>query len=95
MSDIGGQVRGRVGRGFRDRDRGSGHYTLKLNKKGLCSALRNNVFDYGQKGAAYQMQTTWENIFHYVSTIYGHDISNGMKNKTKDSTPNPEYTEYL
>ena len=64
------QGRGRVGSGghggraFRLRGRGSGHYTATINiNKGLFSALGNNVFDYGQKGAADQMRTTWENNF--------------------------------
>ena len=36
---------------------------------------------------------TWENIVHNVGTIYGHDIRNGMQNKTKVSIPKPDYTE--
>ena len=63
MSGIGLQGRGRgvrVGRGSRGRGRCRGHYTATLNKnKGLCSALGNNVFDYGQKGATDQMRTNW------------------------------------
>jgi hypothetical protein len=39
--------------------------------KGLCAALGIHVFDYGQKGAADQMRTTWEKIVHHVGTIYG------------------------
>ena len=97
MCDIGGQVRlcGGHGRlGYRRRGRGSGHYTPTLDKnKGLYSALGNKDFNYGQRWASYQMWMTWENIVHQVNTIYGNGISNKLKNKTKVSIPNPEYTE--
>ena len=90
MSGIGGQVRGCGGRGSRGRGIGSVHYTPTLNKnKGLCSTLGNNFFDYGMKGAADQMWTAWEKIFHHVGTIYGHKINNKLQNKTKVSTPKP------
>ena len=47
-----GRVQGDCGEyGYIGRVRGSGHYTLALNKnKGLFSSLGNNVFDYGHKG---------------------------------------------
>ena len=96
MIGRGVQVRcrdGRGGCGSRGRGRGSGHYTPTSNKnKGLCSALGQNIFDYDQKGEKDQMRTTWQNIVHHVEIVYGHDISNGMQNKTKFSIPKPEYT---
>ena len=64
--------------------------SLNLKKKGSCSALGNHVFGYGQKGAEYQMHMTGENIVHHVGTIYGHDISNELQEKTKVSIPKPE-----
>ena len=100
MSGRGGQGIGHSGRGgcvgsrYRGCSRGSFNYTNTLNKnKGLCSALGNNVFDYGQKGAAHQMRTTWENIVHHARTIYGHDIRNKLNKKTKVSISKPEYTD--
>ena len=88
MSGRGGQGIVRGGRRYRGCLRGSAHYTPTLNKnKGLCSALGNNVFDYGQKGAVDQMRTTWEKIFHHVGTIYGHSISNKMQNKKRSPSP--------
>ena len=70
------------------RGRGIGHYTAILNKnKGLSSALRNNVFDYGQKWAADQMRMTWDNIVNHVRTIHVHDISNKIQNKTRSLSP--------
>jgi hypothetical protein len=44
-------------------------------KSGLCGALGNNVFDYGHRAAADQMQTTWEKLVQFVGTNYGQDIS--------------------
>jgi hypothetical protein len=34
------------------------------------------------------MRNTWEKITHHVGTIYGHDISNELQNKTKVTIPN-------
>ena len=55
MSGRGGQGGGRGvrgGFGSRGRSRGSGKYTPTLNQnKGLCSAIGNDVFNYGQKQA--------------------------------------------
>ena len=50
-------------------------------KKGLCTALSANIFDYGTKGTADQMRTSWEKLVQYVSTNYGQDISNKLQNK--------------
>jgi hypothetical protein len=47
----------------------------------MCTNLGTNVFDYGQKSAADQMRTSWENIVHYVGTNYGQDINNKLQNK--------------
>jgi hypothetical protein len=41
-----------------------------------------HVSDYGSKGAADQMCNTWEKITHHVRTIYGHNISNELHNRT-------------
>jgi hypothetical protein len=48
----------------------------------LCEALGTNVFDYGQKAAADQMQTSWEKITECVGTARGQDISDELQNKT-------------
>jgi hypothetical protein len=70
MSDRGGRNNGRVGRGRGSancggRGRGRGQkYTGSANagKRGLCTNLGTNVFDYGQKSAADQMCTSWEKL---------------------------------
>jgi hypothetical protein len=40
-------------------------------KSGLCAALGNNVFDFGHRAAADQMQTSWEKLAQFVGTNYG------------------------
>ena len=70
--------RGRGGRGHSYTGTGSG-----IGKKGLCSGLGINVFDYGQKAAADQMRTSWEKLVQYVGTSYGSDISNELRNKSE------------
>ena len=71
----------------------SGTGAAAAKHKGLCAALSHNVFDYGQKGAADQMRTTWEKLVHHVGTIYGHDISNELLNKKAVVLQKPEYTQ--
>ena len=84
---------GRSGRGGgRSRGRGSGYTgASSAAKKGLCAALSTNVFDYGQKGSADQMRTTWEKIVQYVGTNYGQDISNELQNKMTVTIPEPTH----
>ena len=90
ISGIGGQGRVCGGRGSRGCGRGSAHYTPILNiNKVLRSALGKNIFDYGQKEPADQIQTIWEKIVHHVGTIYGHYFSKVVQNKTKFSYPKP------
>ena len=97
MSGRGGRFSSRGGRGSsgRGRGRGRGHYYSGgsvASKKGLCSELGNNVFDYGHKGAADQMRTSWEKIVQHVGTNCGSDISNELQNKTPVVTPEPAHT---
>jgi hypothetical protein len=77
-----GRSRGGANRGGRSRRRGK-NYTGSSNaaKRGLCTNLGTNVFDYGQKSAAYQMRTSWEKCVQYVGTNYGQDINNELQNK--------------
>jgi hypothetical protein len=97
-----GARQGRGGRGGRGAYNGRGgrgrenYYSCTgtvAKHKGLCAALTYHVFEYGQKGAADQMRTTWEKIVHHVGTIYGHDISNELQNKKKVIIPKPEHTQ--
>jgi hypothetical protein len=74
--------RGNGGRGGRGRGRGQKNYTGTVSalKRGLCTTLGTNVFDYSQKSAADQMRTSWEKLVQYVGTNYGQDISNELQN---------------
>jgi hypothetical protein len=90
------------GRGGRDRggsggcSRGRGqNYTGSANaaRKGICANLGTNVFDYGQKSAADQIRTSWENLAQYVGTNYGQDISNELQNKITVILVEPVHTD--
>jgi hypothetical protein len=50
-------------------------------RKGLCTNLGTNVFDYRQKSAADQMRTSFEKLVQCVGRNYGQDISNELQNK--------------
>ncbi len=84
---------GRGGRLGRGRGGGNSYSGTGGAHEGLCSALSDHVFDYGQKGAADQMRMTWEKIVHHVGTIYGHNISNELQNKKTVTIPEPEHTQ--
>ena len=83
---LSGRGRGRGGRG---RGRGNPHAgrgaggstTVKL--QGLCPALGENVFTYGEKVSADQIKTTQENIVQYFGIQYGNDISPEVLNQTE------------
>jgi hypothetical protein len=62
-------------------------------KSGLCAELSNNVFDYGHRAAADQMQTSWEKLVQFVlGTNYGQDISNKLQNKIPVMLTKPVHT---
>jgi hypothetical protein len=101
MSDRGGRNNGRGGRGRgsanrggRGRGRGQ-NYTGSANaaKRGMCTNLGTNVFNYGQKYAADQMCTAWEKLVQYVGTNYGHDINNKLQNKVLVVLTEPVHTD--
>ena len=86
--------RGTAGRGGRGRGRGSSYSAQsRTAKKGLCGTLGTNVFDYGMKGAADQMRTSWEKLVQYVGTNYGQDISNELQNTTTVVIPEPTHSD--
>ena len=85
--------RGNNARGGRGRGRGQS-YTAAAStaKRGLCTTLGTNVFDYGQKSSADQLRTSWEKLVQYVGTNYGQDVSNELQNKITVILPEPTYT---
>ena len=96
MSGRGGRGNGRggrAGRGGRNRGRGNNYTGAgSSTKKGLCAALGNNVYDYGQKGSADLMRTSWEKLTQYVGTTYSQDIRNELENKATVTIPEPTHT---
>jgi hypothetical protein len=85
---------GSASRGGRGRGRGQ-NYTGSANsaKRGLCTNLGTNVFDYGQKSAADQIRTLWEKLVQYVGTNYGQDINNELQNKVWVVLTEPVHTD--
>jgi ribosomal protein L15 len=101
MSGRGGRNNGRggVGRGSANRGgRGQGqgqNYNGSANaeKKGMCTNLGKNVFEYGQESAADQMCTSLEKLVQYVGTNYGQDIENKFQNKVWVVLTEPVHTD--
>ena len=50
-------------------------------KQGLCVSLGDHVYNYGHKGSADKLKTSWEKLVQYVGNTYGHDISNKLQNR--------------
>ena len=97
MSGRGGRGSGRGGRsgarGARSRGRGNNYTSAGSHvKKGLCAALGTHVFDYGGKGAADQMRTSWEKMTEHVGATYSQDIRNELENKATVTLPEPTHT---
>jgi hypothetical protein len=90
----GGRGRGSANRGGRGRGRGQ-NYTgfANASKRGLCTNIGTHVFDYGQKSAADQMRTSWENLVQYVGTNYGQDSNNKLQNKVWVILTKPVHTD--
>jgi hypothetical protein len=86
--------RGSANCGGRGRGRDQ-NYTGSANaaKRGMCTNLGINVFDYGQKSAADQMRTSWEKRVPYVGTNYGQDINNKLQNKVWVVLTEPVHTD--
>jgi len=95
MSGKGGRGRGgRSGssRGSGGRGRGyTGH--SKPQVKGLCKELGTHVFDYGTKGVADQMRTTWEKLCQYVGSEMGEDIASELRNERQMTVPIPTHSQ--
>ena len=51
--------------------------------------MGGHVFDYGQKGSADQMRTSYEKLVQYVGTSMGTDILNELRNKVTAVVPEP------
>jgi hypothetical protein len=89
-----GRGRGSANRGGRGLGRGQ-NYTGSTNaaKRGMCTNLGTNVFEYVHKSAADQMCTSWGKIVQYVGTNYGQDINNELQNKVWVFLTEPVHTD--
>ena len=75
VSGRGGRGRGR-GRGGQPQSRAPAERTTSKKHVGLEAAMKDNVFTYNEKGAAYTMQNTLNMLVKYIGTLYGQDIAN-------------------
>ena len=86
--------RGGGGRGGRGRGRGHGYQGQgAARQSGLSKELGHNIFDYGKKGSADQMRTTWEKLCQYVGKEMSEDIATELRNKTEVVIPEPVHTD--
>jgi len=83
-----GRGQGRSGRG----NNYSGASAIK-KPKGQTAALGDHVFDYGQKGSADQVKTTYEAIVLHASTVFTTDIGSELENRKRLVIPTPEYSQ--
>ena len=91
-----GKGRGRSSgrdRGRRSQAARGSNYAISKKSKGLCTALGDHVFDYGQKGAADQVKSSYRTLVRHVGTLYGPDIANELENRKTRVIPKPEYTQ--
>ncbi len=96
MSVRGGRGRGgQGGRAGKGPGNGRGKaYTggrVKTTKVGLCKDLEGNMFDFGTRSTADQMQILQEKIAQYIGAKYGEDIANELQNKTRIALSAPSY----
>lgn len=81
--------RGRGGRGYA-RTRSSAS-TSKASNTGLSKDLDAHIFDYGKRGSADQLRTTWDKIIKYVGSTLGEHIGTELRNKRTYVIPEPEF----
>ena len=55
--------------------------------------MGENVFTYGEKGSADQINTNQEKIVQYIGIQYRNDISTEVLNQTEFIVPKPEYSQ--
>jgi hypothetical protein len=79
--------------------RGRGHGGNKMNTtstknvtkgKGACEALGTHTFEYGQRGSADQMRTTFKEIIKYVGNTYDIHMTTELRTRTTVVIPEPK-----
>ena len=78
--------KGKAGRGGGTSRNASSNST---KKSGSNKSLHGHVFDYGTKGAADQMVTTWEQIIIHIGSTLGQDIGSELRNRAPIALPKP------
>jgi hypothetical protein len=58
--------------------------------KGACEALGTHTFEYGQRGSADQMRTTFKDIIKYVGNTYGIHMTMEVRTRTTVIIPEPK-----
>lgn len=89
--------RGRGGRG-RGSGQGRGNYkghgnTGTKGQVGACKELGGNIFDYGPKGSADLLRTSWDKLIQHAGTKYGQDICSELQNKTQLILSTPTHSQ--
>ena len=64
-------------------------------KRGLCGTLGSNMFDYGHKGIADQMRTSWEKLVQYIGTSMSQDIANELRNTATVTLDQPTHSDAI
>jgi hypothetical protein len=55
--------------------------------------LGNNVFDFGTRGAADQVKTSYKALTQHLGTMYGPDIANELENRRILTIPMPVHSQ--
>ena len=73
--------------------RGHGYQGLSSTcQTGLSKELGHNIFNYGKKGSANQMRTTWEKLCQYIGKEMSEDIATELCNKTEVAIMEPTHS---
>ena len=86
----GGQGRGRGGRG-KGRVGSRTPSTTGSKMTGAVKDLSHHMFDYGTKGAAEQLATTWDKIVNYIGITLGDDIRTKLYTEQRVELQPPTY----
>lgn len=71
----------------------TGHKTAP--QVGLEKELGRNIFDYGGKGAADLMKTSWEKVCQFAGKTYGETIATEMRTETRTTMTPPQYDQAI
>ena len=96
--------KGGGGRGGRNRNRGynsskgnsggnnSGGNDRKTPRVGLCAALGDAVFTFGETNSIDLLRTSWETFYLHMNTLFGPDLSTELSKRKRCQIPEPTYS---